>query len=115
MTHEDHEQAALFEWASYHKELKWMHSIPNGGQRHIATAAKLKKTGVKAGVLDIFLPVWRPPYNGLYIEMKVGKNKLTPAQAEFSDFVTMNNFKVAVCYSASEAIGEIMKYMDWHG
>ena len=60
---EHEEQVALFEWAEWNKrqypELELMFAIPNGGQRHVVVAKKLKDEGVKAGVPDIFLPVAR--------------------------------------------------------
>ena len=40
--HEDAEQAALFDWAAYYPELKWMHAIANGGYRNKKEAARLK-------------------------------------------------------------------------
>ena len=57
-------------------------AIPNGGHRHKAVAAKLKAEGVRAGTPDLFVPVARHGYYGLFIELKVGDNKLTTAQRE---------------------------------
>lgn len=50
-------------------------AIPNGGKRSKATAGKLKAEGVKAGVPDLFLPVARNGYHGLFIELKVNGRK----------------------------------------
>lgn len=50
-------QEALFSWAAYRTglmpELQYMYHVPNGGKRDKATAAVLKRQGVKAGVPDI--------------------------------------------------------------
>lgn len=86
------EQCALFEWAALKinqgiEPLKWMHAIPNGGYRHKATAAKLKAEGVKRGVPDIYLPFPTRGYHGLYIEMKAGRNKTTPEQTEYLEWL----------------------------
>ena len=58
----------------------WTHAIPNGGDRSMIVASRLKAEGVKAGVWDVFVPVpvwhaspcngetrWR---HGLYLEFK---------------------------------------------
>ena len=81
---EHDEQAALFEWATWHTsqcpELGLLFAIPNGGHRHPVVAARLKAEGVRAGVPDICLPVARKGYHGLFVELKFGRNKPTPAQ-----------------------------------
>ena len=74
-------QEALFSWAAYRTglmpELQYMYHVPNGGKRDKATAAVLKRQGVKAGVPDIMLPAARAEYHGLYIELKAGENTTT--------------------------------------
>jgi hypothetical protein len=81
------EQCALMRWCQLNEqkypELRWIYAIPNGGQRNILVAAKLKKEGVKAGVPDLCLPVARGGYQALYIELKAGKNKPTASQLEW--------------------------------
>lgn len=61
---ESQEQIALFQWANLAvgtmPDLCMLYHIPNGGLRTKATAARLKKEGVKAGYPDIGLDVaWR--------------------------------------------------------
>jgi len=108
-------QKTLFDWAEklslFYPELRWLHAIPNGGKRHIAVAVKLKSEGVKAGVFDVFLPVAKCGYYGLYIEMKCRKNRLTPAQIEFKQFVEEQNYKTEVCYHSTDAINIITRYL----
>lgn len=80
-------QEALFSWAAYRTEimpeLQYMYHVPNGGKRDKATAAVLKRQGVKAGVPDIMLPAARAGYHGLYIELKAGENTTTKKQKPF--------------------------------
>lgn len=113
--HESQEQSLLFEWASYnigkYPELKWMFHIPNGGSRNLLEARNLKKQGVKSGVPDIFLPVPRGTYHGLYIEMKVGHNKPSPSQCEWIEALSELGYAVYVCYGFDEAQKVIVNYL----
>lgn len=115
MNQEHNEQAALFQMISYqtnkYPELELMFAIPNGGARHIAVAKKLKAEGVKAGVPDIFLPIARNGYHGLFIEMKVGKNKPTESQRNYLDKLEDEGYLIDVCYSSEEAYNLIMTYL----
>ncbi len=108
---EDDNQEAFFKWADYVPELRWMHAIPNGGKRNPREAARLKRQGTKSGVWDIFLPMARHGYHGLYIEMKAGKNKLTDNQKEFGKFVSGEGYCCVVCWSWINAKKEVMKYL----
>ena len=108
---EHDEQATLFAIASYRPELRWMFAIPNGGYRTKATAGKMAAEGVKAGVWDIYLPRSSKGYHGLFLEMKWGKNTLTPAQKEFGDYATQQGYCCKVAYSAEEAIEIIDEYL----
>lgn len=115
MHREEQEQAAVFEWAAYQSrlwpELALMFHIPNGGYRTKPEAARLKASGVKAGVPDIFLPVRRGECAGLFIEMKYGRNKPTQEQERYISRLNDGGYRVAVCYGAEAAIAEIKKYM----
>jgi hypothetical protein len=61
----------------------YMFAIPNGGQRNILVAIKLKSEGTMSGVWDIFICIPINLWHGLFIECKVGKNNLTESQKEF--------------------------------
>ncbi|MGI5848802.1 MAG: VRR-NUC domain-containing protein [Christensenellales bacterium] len=115
MTGEELEQKYLMDWAKLqtckYPELKSLYHIPNGGHRHKVTAIRLKMTGVKAGVPDLCLPVARGPYHGLYIEMKYGKNKPSPAQKEWLRRLTEQGYKTAVCWGWEEAKDAILGYL----
>jgi hypothetical protein len=58
------------------RPLRWCH-VPNGGKRHIGTAVKMKKAGVKAGMPDILIfdapPAVRWAFKGAVIELKKKK------------------------------------------
>ena len=105
------EQAILFQWAAYFPELEYMFAVPNGGSRHPAEAANLKRQGVKAGVPDVCLPLPRGKYHGLYIEMKVGRNKPTDKQNEWLAHLKSVGYETAVCYGFEEARDTILAYL----
>jgi hypothetical protein len=113
---ERREQVALIEWARVeerrHPALALLYAIPNGGHRHPAVAAKLRAEGVRAGVLDLCLPAARRGYHGLYLEMKSADGKLTDLQKAFRAGVMTENYYVAVCYSATEAIQALRWYLE---
>lgn len=108
-------QEALFWWAEYQigrmPELEYLHHVPNGGKRDKATAAALKRQGVKAGVPDIHLPVARGGYHGLYIELKAGKNTTTKKQEQWLSFLGQQGYYTAVCYGWQIAAELIEKYL----
>lgn len=109
---EDQEQEALFQWAALVPELKLMHAIPNGGYRHPATAARLARTGVKAGVPDICLPVARGKYHALYIELKRRrKGAVSVTQAEWHRALRANGYAVHVCLGWEAAKEVIEGYL----
>ena len=112
---EEIEQTHLFTWAFYesaaHPELKNLFAVPNGGLRSKSEAARLKASGVKAGVPDIFLAVPKGGYAGLFIEMKVGKNKTRKDQDEWIERLMRAGYKCAVCYGFETARYEIEEYL----
>ena len=115
---EDDEQAALFQYASYQKEIEWtlLFAIPNGGYRKIKTGIQLKRTGLKPGIPDIFLPVGRGIYHGLFIEMKSVKGTVRKNQKEWHDALRTQGYKVEVCRGCDQAIKEIQEYLKlWNG
>ena len=108
-------QQALFAWAALHAKdypsLNLLHAIPNGGKRDKVTAGRMKAEGARAGVWDIFLPIPMHNYHGLYIEMKVGSNKLTREQQWFREQVNFQGFHAYVCYSWKEAARMLIIYL----
>lgn len=94
-------QVALFMWSSQNLDkypvLKWMYAIPNGGERNIAVAGRLKAEGVKSGVSDVCLPVSRLGWYGLYIEMKKPGGKESDKQKEFGAFLNEQGYYYLCC------------------
>ena len=94
-----------------HSGMLWLH-VPNGGHRHPAVAAKLKAEGVKAGAPDVLVfdsvhirsqgVIWE--YNGLAIELKVGRNKPSAAQREWHEKLRARGWRVEVCRTIDEVL-----------
>lgn len=109
------EQEMLFRWRDYaikqYPGIELMFHIPNGGSRHPVEAARLKAQGVKAGVSDIFLPVPRNEYHGLWIEMKREKGgRVTEAQTEWIARMREQGYCAVVAHGFEEAKGAIERY-----
>ena len=113
---EAEEQAALFQWAKLAEgsmpQLRLLYAVPNGGSRHKLEAANLKRQGVKAGVPDICLAYPKGVYHGLYIELKVGKNKTSEEQDKWLRNLKAVGYKTAVCYGFSQAKETIERYLN---
>ena len=71
----------------------------------------LKRMGVKKGVADFFLAVAAKGCFGLWIELKVGKNKPTKEQVEFIGRKNSRGYKADVAYGFDEAKEIIMDYL----
>jgi len=78
--------------------------------RNIKVAAKLKREGVKAGVADLFIALSNGIYNGLFIEVKVGKNRQQPNQKIFEQKVKENGFQYKIVRSIDEMVAVIKEY-----
>lgn len=109
-------QVALFMWAAQNRlrypELEWMFAIPNGGERNIRVAVRLKAEGVRSGVSDIFLPAGRKGHHGLFIEMKEPKKgKESDKQKEFGAHVGNQGYYYRCCFSWEEARDLIEWYL----
>ena len=113
--HEHNEQVALFQQISYfentYPELKRLFAIPNGGHRNKIVGAKLKAEGVKRGVPDLFLPVSRGKFHGMFIEMKAGRNTPSPEQREWIDVLKRNGYLAIMEYSAQDAFNALVEYL----
>ena len=127
MRQDEHElQKACVNWFGYqYPHLKdLLIAIPNGGKRHVKTAAKLKAEGVKAGVPDLFLaaPVgYKVEANGrkiiehlsagFWIEMKTEKGVVRDSQQKYLDRLSEFGYSTVVCRSFEEFTKSIETYL----
>lgn len=103
-------------WALAHRGLgvpeRLLFAIPNGGERNIIVAARMKAEGVRAGVPDMFLAYPTPFAHGLFIELKKTKGgRVSDAQKSFISELTEQGYRATVCKGAEEAINEIKRYL----
>ena len=113
---EDNEQAFLIQWCKREapQEARRLFAVPNGGSRSKSQGALLKLTGVQPGVPDLFLPVPRYPYHGLWIEMKSTDPKAGPsgAQKDWLAYLAAQGYKTALCRGFEAARDEILNYLN---
>lgn len=112
-------QVAVFAWAALnfgkYPELRMMFAIPNGGLRDKITAANLKAEGVRPHVPDIFLPVPRGSWHGLFIEMKKPKGQIEPGQLQYIEKLHQLGFGACICFGWEKATETILSYLNYRG
>ena len=110
------DQCAVMQWARMnavrHPELRWLNASLNGVPLYPRVASRMKAAGMTAGVSDLFLPVARGSYGGLFVELKVGRNKPSEDQLEFIEFVQKQNYRAVVVYGVKQAVNVIAEYLE---
>ena len=112
---EDALQAAVVKWFRYqYPEFAGnLWSCPNGGARNKITAALMKRTGQLAGVADLHLAIVRPTAPALFLELKVGKNKVSDAQRDFLARMKAQGYATAVAYDFNAARAAIVNHIGY--
>ena len=93
---EHSEQVALFDWK---------------GKSAVIRGLRMVNEGLKKGVPDIFLGVPRKGKHGLFIELKVGKNKPSKNQLWWIHSLRAEGYAVEVCYGFLEAQTAIIDFL----
>lgn len=86
--------------------------IPNEGKRGLAYANTLKRMGLRPGFPDLFVPLARGGYHGLFVEMKSDKGKPSEKQKEWLRALNKEGYACTVCRSADDAIKMIYTYVN---
>lgn len=107
----------LFQWADAslgrYPELQLMHHIPNGEARSKRAGAKLKRMGVRAGIPDIFLPVPRGGWHGMYLELKRAEGgEIRRPQREMMSKLIAQGYRVVVAKGFARARLIIEEYLN---
>ena len=114
---EDQIQKQIISWAKLYRHngqplSELIHHSPNGGQRHIVTATRFKAMGTLAGFPDLFVFIARGGFNGLFIELKKPKGRVSAIQQQRIDALNEQGYRAVVCYGFDESIKTITDYLE---
>ena len=107
-------QKAFIKWCEVatcrYPNLNKVIHIANEGKRSYQTAAMLKAMGMKSGVPDLFIPVPRKCWHGLFIEMKTEKGKASENQVKWIETLSSLGYKAVICHGFDEAVEAVKRY-----
>ena len=92
-------------------DLRWLHSIPNGLRCSMGTAQKAKREGLTAGIADVFLPLPKENFHGLYLEFKKKGGYQSEAQKRFQFWCAEKGYDYHVVRDAETAIQIVKAYV----
>lgn len=108
---------ALQFYEQRYPELSLIFAIPNSGglkggfRSNIGLVMRSKREGVKKGVPDLFLPVARDIWHGLFIEMKRPGEKAKPDQIAWHDLLVIEGYRVLIISDVEKGLEEVLAYM----
>jgi hypothetical protein len=109
-------QASIFEWslwmAGKYPELQMLNGSLNGVRLTIGQAVKAKRAGMKKGFPDIFLPIPRGKYHGLFIELKKPGSYPTPEQKLWVKALRGQNYFADILVGGSFTESVIVRYLE---
>lgn len=119
---EHSEQVQIFTWALgagkrpgmciRWPELELLYAVPNAAKRSDKGRIYMYKEGLRSGVPDMCLPVPRHVYHGLYIELKVDKNKPTKNQEWWLEKLEEQGYYTIARWGALDAIQTLEWYLN---
>lgn len=121
-TDEHMEQVLIINWARSHTTqypcLKWLHSslngIPLAGSKKTRGRIMnyMKNEGLVKGIPDLFLPVARRGYHGIYLETKQAKGGvMSQDQKDFMEFAKEQGYLDMMCPGHKTAIANLEWYL----
>lgn len=111
------EQCAIFKLAQLYSreypELVYLSGSLNGVRLRIGQAVKAKAAGMKQGIPDLFLPVRRGKYSGLFIELKrIKGGSIQPEQKLWAKFLVSQGYQHHFCRGSDAAWQTIIHYLN---
>jgi len=107
------EHINVVNWFAFHfPELEDdFHHFANERRCSVQEGRMLKRMGVKKGVADFFLAFPVNGYAGLWLELKVGKNKPTKEQTAFAERKISRGYQFAFVWGREAAQEMIKAYL----
>lgn len=106
---ETDEQITVVEWCEAMR-IPVAH-IPNEGKRSPVAGRIMKRMGLRKGFPDLFVPLPKGGFHGLFVEMKAEGGETTKEQEEWLSLLNANGYAVCVAHGATAAIEKIRKYV----
>lgn len=109
-------QVEVFKWADTnmqrYPDLKWLNpSLTGMYMQNPLQAYRAKAAGLKKGYPDLFLPVRKGKYIGLFIELKIKGNHPTVEQKEWLEHLKTQGNRTCVGYGSEETIKMLEEYL----
>lgn len=104
-------QCAIVDGCKFHPEARKIFHIPNEGKMSAIAGAILNREGRQKGVADLFLPVARGGFHGLWIEVKIPGDKLTDEQRTFGRQVVGDGYQFFAIWDSQAGIDTVMNYL----
>lgn len=122
--YEGQEQAVLIRWLYGERQRGtavgelWpvTYHVPNGGQRNKATAAAMKRQGVRAGVSDLSAMSARGGWYGIFLEFKATPPHHAPlaeSQREWLALAESEGYCAVLARGLLEAKAVLLEYASW--
>ena len=107
-------QVAVVSWAQLQaaviRPLQLLYAVPNGGKRPPRVGREMKREGLRAGVLDLNLPVPARGFIGLWVEMKTPTGPVRPDQKWWIAYLRNAGHDVQVHRSIESAIEALREH-----
>lgn len=109
-------QQACIRWFRYHMPNIVICSIPNGAMlsgdkmQRIKQWKRLQSEGALPGIPDVFIALRNDKHNGLFIEFKSEKGKLSEQQKIIHAMLINAGYAVKICRSVDEFMAIIKTY-----
>lgn len=104
---------AWFDKFLWTKGYRWFHPANGGSRGNLIEAVNFKRSGVKAGVPDVILPMARKSHHGLVIELKRPDGKLRDVDVEqigWLDWFDGQGWSAHVAFGFEKARGIVTDY-----
>jgi len=111
---EKDEQKAVVAWcrAKHVPIFASMNGVMIGGENKFAMIANLKAQGLEVGTPDLFIPIAKNGYHGLFIEVKrIKRSVVRPEQVAWIELLNKNGYKAVIAYGYQESIEYIGAYL----